>query len=378
MSEWEKVKNYILYKAGETRGLNQDDLYAEYLEDFDEDKWRIGTGRGAARRRKSDLFLDYWLESKVAESINAQHIFREFRDRIDDFELKDLCVDLKQCGAYFLEWEGASSLNGDAHAIFHHRRNTLDMGAIWPFLLALSRITMSDADRNRCFRALDSFMWRRAIVGIDTRGYNDITLSLIEKIPSSPQGDLPYSDAAINDLLRTLDQRRYSWPEDDEIRQYIISMPYYMYGTRQRLLRVLLESIERATMRGKRPGNAVLSGSLPIEHLMPQTRSENNWPLPADADEDFERRRNISIHCLGNLTLVSHGLNSKLGNRSWQEKRKIINEEDNLYINKDLLAHAPEDHWDEEQIRLRGERLADYIIKIWPHGHAVTGDIERV
>ena len=111
---------------------------------------------------------------------------------------------------------------------------------------------------------------------------------------------------------------------------------------------------------------------------MPQTRSEDDWPLPPNSDEDAEATRDDIIHRLGNLTLVEHGLNSKLSNRPWTKKRRILQEEDNLYINKELLNHAPNSHWDEEQIRLRGERLADHIVKIWPRGHEVTGEIERI
>ena len=141
---------------------------------------------------------------------------------------------------------------------------------------------------------------------------------------------------------------------------------------------MLLETLERAMMRDKHPGNALLSSRLPIEHLMPQTRDANDWQLPDDADENAENRRQTAIHTLGNLTLVEHGLNSKLGNKPWIDKRTILKEEDNLYMNKELLNHAPATHWDEEQIRLRGERLADYIIKIWPHGHAIISEVERV
>ena len=378
LSEWEKVKNYILFKAGETRGIDQDGLYSEYLEDFDEPKWRELVGRGANARRKSDLFLDYWLESKEGDPVDARHVFREFRSKADDTDLVAWCVDLKERGIYFLDWEDTHDRNGDVPTIFHSRRNDLQIGAVWPFLIALSRIDMDNSDRNRCLRALDSFIWRRAIAGIDTRGYDDIALSLVRHLPENPSGELPYSNAVIEDLLRTLGQKRYSWPEDDEVRQHIINTPFYEYGTRKHIIRVLLEAVERAMMQGNRPGNISLSNNLPTEHLMPQTRDEKDWPLPSDADEGFEQQREHSIHRLGNLTLVTHGLNSQLSNRSWVEKRKIIDAKDNLFINKDLLTHAPTDHWDEEQIRLRGERLADYILKIWPHGHAVTGEIEKV
>ena len=378
LSEWEKVKNYILFKAGETRGIDQDSLYSEYLEDFDEPKWRQVVGRGAGARRKSDLFLDYWLESKEGRPIDARHVFREFRSMADNIDLVSWCTDLKERGAYFLDWENTHDRNGDVPTIFHSRRNDLQIGAVWPFLIALSRINMDNSDRDRCLRALDSFIWRRAIVGIDTRGYDDIALSLVRHLPENPSGDLPYSNAVIEDLLRTLGQKRYSWPDDDEVRQHIINTPFYESGTRQRVIRVLFEAVERAMMQGHRPGNISLSNDLPTEHLMPQTRNKENWPLPSDVDEGFEQQRDHSIHRLGNLTLVTHGLNSKLSNRSWAEKRQILHDEDNLYLNKDLRTHAPTDYWDEDQIRLRGERLADYILKIWPHGHAVTGELEKV
>ena len=131
-------------------------------------------------------------------------------------------------------------------------------------------------------------------------------------------------------------------------------------------------------MRGKHPGNENLSSQLPIEHLMPQTRNPEDWPLPPNAGEDTEAARQVAIHRLGNLTLVNHGLNSKLSNLSWAKKQQILRDEDNLYINKELLTYMPETDWDEEQINSRGHRLADYITKIWPRGHEVTGEIERI
>ena len=83
LSEWEKVKNYILFKAGETAGIDQGELYEEYLLEFDDRRWLVEIGRGAARRRMSDQFLDYWLESKLERPINARRVFREFRTELD-------------------------------------------------------------------------------------------------------------------------------------------------------------------------------------------------------------------------------------------------------------------------------------------------------
>lgn len=376
LSEWEKVKNYILFKASEIPGVDQGELYESYLLAFDDRQWLEETGRGAARRRMSDLFLDYWLESKLQRTINARRVFRVFRAELDEpdssNDLKVWCAELKKDGKHFLQWQTTQEWDGDIYTIFHSRRRAIGIGAIWPLLLALSRLDIASEDMRRCIGALDSFLWRRAIVGRQARHYDAIALELLGVLPQEPIGEMPFSDAIIEKLDQYKLVRHY-WPDDHEVRQKVLERNMSSWVVRQ-----VLEAVERGMMRGKRPGNENLSGSLPIEHLMPQTRNEQDWPLPANSAEDAEVVRDDTIHRLGNLTLVEHGLNSKLSNRPWVKKRSILQEEDNLYINKELLNHAPSSHWDEEQIRLRGERLADYIVKIWPRGHEVTGEVERL
>ena len=376
LSEWEKVKNYILFKASEIPGVDQGELYENYLLAFDDRQWLEETGRGAARRRMSDLFLDYWLESKLLRSVNARRVFREFRAELDRqaslIDLEAWCAELVEDGHYFLRWQTTQEWDGDLETIFHSRRRAIGIGAIWPLLLALSRITLGPEDMRRCIGALDSFLWRRAIVGRQARSYDEIALELIKVLPHEPAGEMPFSNAIIEQLEKYELARSY-WPSDHEVRQAVLERKMPGWTIRQ-----VLEAVERGMMRGRRPGRENLSSRLPIEHIMPRSRDEEEWPIPTDFDEDARAMRDEIIHRLGNLTLVEHGLNSKLSNRAWIEKRCILHDEDNLYTNKELLNHAPSNHWDEDQIRLRGERLADYIIKIWPRGHNVTGEVERL
>ena len=72
------------------------------------------------------------------------------------------------------------------------------------------------------------------------------------------------------------------------------------------------------------------------------------------------------IHTLGNLTLIRGGLNKRLSNRSWQYKRELIAQSDNLFMNKKLLIKST-DSWDEDQIGQRGKWMSDVICQIWPH-----------
>ena len=140
LSEWEKVKNYILFKAGETPEVDQGELYESHLLAFDDRQWLNETGRGAARRRISDQFLDYWLESKFKRPVNTRRVFREFRTELDRrdslIDLKAWCAELRKDGEFFLRWQTTKKWDGDLETIFHSRRRALGIGAIWPLLLA--------------------------------------------------------------------------------------------------------------------------------------------------------------------------------------------------------------------------------------------------
>ena len=378
LSEWEKVKNYLLYTEQKVNRSNQYSLYDRHLRFFDDIAWMKEAGSGANRRRLSDIFLDYWLESSLKRPIEVRRVFREFRDHIektqpDVFELSER---LEIGGRHFMEWETGSSSEHDVEALFHSRRRSLNIGAIWPALLALSRTTIDNEDRERCFRVLDSYLWRRAIVGLTTRNYDAVALEIVGVIQNVGSARFAASDALIDFLLKQ-DERGRLWPNDQRVKRSLLDEQLYGEWA-QRNVRVLLEAIERALMRGKRPSRTEMEKGRPIEHLMPQRRNGEDWPLSPDSAEDAEEMRDELIHKLGNLTLVEHGLNSKLGNKPWRTKRAILYEQDNLYINKELLLNAPENVWNEDQINRRGERLAEYVCTIWPHGERVNAEIERI
>ena len=76
LTEWDKIKNFMLYKADEHADTNQDDYFDDYLDYFDQGWWREKIGRGAAVRPRSDVFADYWLESKTANAVGSMELTR--------------------------------------------------------------------------------------------------------------------------------------------------------------------------------------------------------------------------------------------------------------------------------------------------------------
>ena len=77
LTEWDKIKNYLLYKADEDSRLKQDTFFEQYLDTFDDPWWRTLIGRGVQRPRV-DVFVDYWLEAQMGTSVAVKRVFREF------------------------------------------------------------------------------------------------------------------------------------------------------------------------------------------------------------------------------------------------------------------------------------------------------------
>ncbi len=69
------------------------------------------------------------------------------------------------------------------------------------------------------------------------------------------------------------------------------------------------------------------------------------------------------MHRLGNLTIVTHPLNSALSNSAWTTKRTELNKHSRLLLNARL---AERDSWNEQAIDKHGKWLAQQLAAIWP------------
>lgn len=132
---------------------------------------------------------------------------------------------------------------------------------------------------------------------------------------------------------------------------------------------MVLEAVEDH-LRGWKGGKQALSeervarGKLAIEHVMPR-KWQANWPLEAGHSE---ADRDQIIHILGNLTLLTGKLNSKVSNGPWLGKggkREALQGHDVLLLNREILKGS-EFQWTNEMIRTRTEDLIRLIIQIWP------------
>ena len=360
LTEWDKIKNYLLYRADEDPSVDQERFFETYLDQFDDPWWRADVGRGVQRPR-TDIFADYWLESRQLSSVAVRRVFREFQKYLDSDsqELASTVQELLEDAEYFARSERGQESQSSREALFHRRRIALSVGAMWPLLLKLQRIDVGGAERDRWFTVLESYFVRRMIAGYQARSYDQVTLDLLNAVQSAHSNQDDIHATILNHLLRYSEPATL-WPSDSEVRQGVLGRNLPQYAQK-----LVLSAIEGHLM-SDRVGIPHLAQNVQVEHLMPRGWQRIAWPLPPSEDPgSTSDERERSLRTLGNLTLLNGRLNASISNGPWHEKKQAIQEHDNLFLNRRLLQKSNDD-WTEEDIYRRGQWMTELIIQIWP------------
>jgi uncharacterized protein with ParB-like and HNH nuclease domain len=222
----------------------------------------------------------------------------------------------------------------------------LDSTVFYPLLLRLYRAWEEEAltaeELVRCLEMLESFYVRRLICGVPTNGLNKQTIELCQSVPGS-QIALWLHDK----LIQGSSGRR--WPSDEEFSSSLVTERIY---PRRRIARYMLVALEES-LEHKEP---VDTTTATIEHIMPQTLTQE-WA-------DVLGSNHIVVHdkwldTIGNLTLT--GYNSELGNSSFDDKKKLL-QNTHFELSRSLLSQAA---WSATEIETRGKQLADLAVKRW-------------
>lgn len=124
-----------------------------------------------------------------------------------------------------------------------------------------------------------------------------------------------------------------------------------LYTSHKTNLKWILLSIEQYLLKSN--NEFINESKISIEHIFPQNPSDQ-WGK--------EAINNIKgwINTLGNLSITNH--NSSLGNKTLEEKQKILEEKSYLKINKMIYECQ---NWDLEEIKQRAKKILNYINQIW-------------
>jgi hypothetical protein len=210
---------------------------------------------------------------------------------------------------------------------------------------------------------LESFLVRRMVCRLNTRGYNRLFVDMLEALEGAPE-QIP---ASVQEKLLSGTAEVDRWPTDAEFRTAWLMNPLYENLTRPRL-RLLLEALESG-LRNDFSESQAVPRNLTVEHIMPQSW-EANWPIPAGQEAGLAaQERARAVHTLGNLTLLNSKLNPAQSNKAWscpedpeQGKREALKAHSVLFLNKAVAGY---DVWDERAIEERGSILFEVARETW-------------
>lgn len=202
----------------------------------------------------------------------------------------------------------------------------------------------------------NTYLMRRALCGLDTSDITRLFPTLLNDILKECAKD--YSKIVTSfkkNLVNKNKGNSMEMPDDEKLYNNVINANMYNLRTTVRIFFDKLELHDN-------PAPVDLS-MLSIEHLMPQTPTPE-WLSELDVDGETYQR---NLHRLGNLTLASKSDNSRMQNKVWQYKNKILESTEHLKINKKILSN---ERWTIDDIDARTKELIENIKQLYPYFEA--------
>lgn len=353
LTQADLVRNYVAMKLPAAR---QERVFTEswsQVEDLLQETRTVG------RLTELTAFLRHYLAMRTGILCDEKHVYARFRDRAEkefsdaaEFE-KELSTIARFAGHYDKLIRPERFADPEISAVMK-RLNQLEMITGYPFLLrmceALETGEIAKDQALEVMAVLENYMVRRYIAAEPISYLNRMFPTLWNDIDS---GEITSS------LKQALARRNY--PSDEKLFRSVESRRLYDKSEHNRYRTALvLDSINRKLSEGT-GGYTVLDSSPTIEHIMPQTPSEE-WK--ASLGLMWEQIHRDHLHTLGNLTLVTAEWNSGLSNAPFNIKRAKLAANalrlNNSYFGMELST------WGRDEIRARSKLLCEIIVKIWP------------
>lgn len=366
------LRNYVFLRAAR-RGESQEKLYAAHWARFDDPFWREEVKQGRLLRPRSDLFLQHFLASRTTSDIPIKHLFVEYKHWIENAKpfgsVEDELSVLSRQGNDFRRIIAPSS--DDPVYGLSRFLDSFDIRTAYPLLLMLLDARLGPADWSEISNCLESYLVRRAVCALTTKNYNRVFLNLTRNLRRDG-----VTAANLKRHLLEMTGESTEWPTDATFAERWKNAPAYHVLNNPKMTHVLKRLSD--TFIDAKMEAVTLETALSVEHVLPQSWREH-WPLPdgsigltieelaAASDDDTRatatRIRDAALQTIGNLTIITQGLNSTTSNDPWSGKKPKLLLHAVLPINQDFHRW---DTWDESTIAARSESLFQRALKIWP------------
>lgn len=354
LSQADQIRNYILM------GLSPDlqkEIYDEYWYPME---------RSFGQKDKISLFDRFmrdYLTLKIGRIPNMYEVYDEFKQYANapgKTTMKDIVIEIYRYSKYFVNMALEGEEDKELKSIFTNI-NTLKVDVAYPFLLEIYEdyriAAISKNDFIEILKLIESYVLRRVICEIPTNSLNKTFANISRELDKTRYLESVRAVFQLKDSYR-------EFPTDTDFVEALKIKDVYNL----KIKKYILEKLENYNTK-----EHINVGSYTIEHVMPQDEKLSpEWI--AELGDDWKEVHKKYLHSLGNLTLTRY--NSEYGKRPFNEKRDMEKgfKESPVLLNKDL---ANLDHWNEQEIINRANRLAQVAIKVWQYPFLPTEVVEK-
>jgi len=363
----ELLKNYI-FKEPTLVELYDTKWLAIFENDEDQvDYWSTERSSGRVKRDNMELLLYCFLIIETKKEIRLERLFKEYKVYLKNKtveEKKEFLLRLSDMATIYYKMPQEKELVeikfSDTEKRFFHLLENLEITTIFPLVLYLYKNITNQQDLLRAFCLLESFIALRQICKFTTKNYNNLFIQIIRTL-EKPKNDEDSSSEDIGsirlrEILTSFNDFGNRFPSELEIKEAFKTSMLSNKQAGELLFIIALKDLDSEYSDTK----TLSSKSFSVEHIMPK-QWEENWKEP-EFNELDKYKRNQKLLTLGNLTLITKNLNSKLRNQAWADKRKTLKEYSSL---KMTTAFLDKDQWNESTIDDRADLLARKAIDIW-------------
>jgi uncharacterized protein with ParB-like and HNH nuclease domain len=363
LSQADLIRNFILMGLSRKK---QNDTYVKYWQKIELAAKELTTNQS----RVSDFIRDY-LTLKTKKIPNKSNVYAQFKERFPALQYEDLetlLEELKLLSRHYHKFvnpdqEPDKDIRGQLHNI-----EMLEINVSFPFLLQIfsdyENELISKDQLLGVMELIQSFVWRRFILGLPTNALNKIFMRLYEDVDSRD-----YVNSFARSLMKKKGPQRF--PKNAEVFTTVIEKDFYNIKSKNRAY--FLQRLENHN--NKEPVQIDGNSDITIEHIFPQSpdlKWKNN--LSVDAFRMFAESH---LHTIGNLTLS--GNNGNLGNKTFAEKKHMnLDAREQGYVFSRLWLNRylkDIDEWNLETYQERSRLLSERVLEIWRYPDMEIGDV---
>lgn len=352
LTDADKIRNYILMNITDEK--RQEYLHNTYW-------YEIEMNAGLSNAEETTKFIRYYLQYIGCGIPQKDAVYKDFKTyaKNSDKSIEEILRNMLRISDVYRKIIQQSFDSRDINYHLSIVINDLKKAVVIPFLFDVF-VKLEDGDITaeavvEVLKIVESYLFRRDVCKERSANMDKFFNNLIVEVNNiRDRHKADYLDVFKYSVMTA--NGIYTFPNDKKFESAIKENS--LYAQIPKLCKYMLLRIENYGRDKER----VVSDNLTVEHVMPQSTPKNTY-WQNYLGLDWQNVYANNVHTLGNLTLT--GYNSDLSNKPFEDKKKMDKGfcSSPLKLNKYL---SEVDEWNEENIKRRGEMLADIALKCWP------------